>query len=851
MMEEKNKPDINKDVVIILNDSTYAHAFEEGNRVHQNEFERTIKLIDGQTNGFATHETDNGVLCVRYHNTISVFGGRGTGKTSFLYSILNHYRPQNKKDDLMEILGIIDPTILEEKGHIFLYIISLINEHVCKYLNVEDCNPDADSYIIRKEWKMSLARLAKGLPALDSLGSDYRNTSWEDDDFIMEKGLEQVDAALHIEKSFHQLVEKALNILGKKFFMLAFDDIDVDMKKGWPILECIRKYLTTPRIITLLSGNLKFYSNNIRIQQWKQLENLVKYEADCGKDKFMMDRLNAQVNEIEEQYLIKILKAENRIHLHSVNDAIRTYKVKFLVKETVETKNAVSLEDRYRELLNGQGIWNSSSVEIFLDYLLGLPVRTQINILKGKTKDENSSIREGLDVFLSKMYASKIDYELMVNNPKMCNVVILDYLVRKKILTNSYLLLPNDEDESINACVTGLTFIFMEKQRNNPFLLFDYMLRIGYVRNILLVNNDYNFLTNMCLYTGAYQDVSLKNFVGMSMGYLASNKEYSLKEHAAVYGLSVKAKEKRDEEILRIDEVFKADGIKSARRLIGFIPLCSLKYAGKNESRLYYSLFNLLAAIGQILKNGINENEISAELDKLQLLRSYSIFSDNTKTSDLEEELDFSEKEDDDNDHSKDNLTAVLHEWKNKNAGNILPPYAIGRIISRFYATASRIRKRKLGVIMNQYVITFLNACLIEEAHEIHEYQKLKLNVSNARDDNKIFVDNLKKISNAKCLKYIPFTIWLSECPLIQAFLDPNLWKDIDKDTIKKNKYFDDNSIFDILNRVGLKDDVQDKKENKDEHFAQKDLIRINKEPKRQEILNKKDVQAAEDNKNE
>ena len=455
--------DAGNDIVIVLNDSTYAHAFGEGNRIHQHEYERAIRLIDGQITMFAAYSAKASVLYDRFHNTISVFGGRGTGKTSFLHSILDHYDQLNVTGKSIEVLGIIDPTILEEKGHIFLYIVSLINKRVCKVLDAKGCSPTSEAFMVRKDWETALSKLAQGLPSLDAVGSDYRNASWQDDDFIMEKGLEQVDAALNLELSFHRLVDKALHILGKDYFMLAFDDIDVDMKKGWPILECIRKYLTTPRIITLLSGNLRFYSNNIRIQQWRQLDLLIKYEADGGSDKFMMGKFNAQVNEIEGQYLIKVLKAENRIHLHSLHEAIQTYNRRYFVKYTEGTERIFALEDKYTDLLNRRGIENVSSVEIFLKYMLGLSLRTQINILQNDLHDNTGEAHgiASVDTFLSRMYAAKIDIDLMINNPWMCNIPILDYLVRYNILNNSYLLLPTDDNEGINACVTGLTFLFV------------------------------------------------------------------------------------------------------------------------------------------------------------------------------------------------------------------------------------------------------------------------------------------------------------------------------------------------------------------------------------------------------
>ena len=40
--------------------------------------------------------------------------------------------------------------------------------------------------------------------------------------------------------------------------------IDVNFNNGWKVLETIRKYLTSPQIITLLSGDIKLFSKSIR-----------------------------------------------------------------------------------------------------------------------------------------------------------------------------------------------------------------------------------------------------------------------------------------------------------------------------------------------------------------------------------------------------------------------------------------------------------------------------------------------------------------------------------------------------------------------------------------------------------
>ncbi|MCD8079453.1 MAG: hypothetical protein LUF04_03295 [Bacteroides sp.] len=50
---------------------------------------------------------------------------------------------------------------------------------------------------------------------------------------------------------------------------MAFDDVDTDFAKGWPVMETIRKYLTSPQLITILSGDINLYTLLIRKKQWE------------------------------------------------------------------------------------------------------------------------------------------------------------------------------------------------------------------------------------------------------------------------------------------------------------------------------------------------------------------------------------------------------------------------------------------------------------------------------------------------------------------------------------------------------------------------------------------------------
>ena len=118
-----------------------------------------------------------------------------------------------------------------------------------------------------------------------------------------------------------------------------FDDIDVDFKKGWMVLETLRKFLTSKQMIIVLSGNMKLYSKNVRKQQWhnfgKELLLNENTEVYGGRDEFY--RL---VNEIEGQYMQKILKSENRVYLYNLKDNIDLNGNKYQVKLIEGEQNA-------------------------------------------------------------------------------------------------------------------------------------------------------------------------------------------------------------------------------------------------------------------------------------------------------------------------------------------------------------------------------------------------------------------------------------------------------------------------------------------------------------------------------
>ena len=811
----------NKNKVLIdLSDSTYAHGFAEQNRIHQVEFDAAVSLIENQINQISSKKTYEQSVLNRVHNTISIFGDRGTGKTSFIRSLFDEIVIRNKakgKSSAIKILGLIDPTLMEEKAHIFLLIISIINDEVKSVIEKGTCEPGSTAYKQRMDWNACLKKLAKGLPSLDKVGNDYNNTSWQDDEFIMQKGLDDIMAAYQLEENFHKMVDMALEILGKKAFIIAFDDIDINMEKGWRVLETIRKYLTTPKIITLLSGNMYLYNLNVRGQQWEQFDGrLLTHEKSREYVKL--------VNQLENQYMLKVFKAENRLHLYPLSYSIRLHDMDYSVKG-VTNATETKIDEAYKQVLIKFGICGAGSQKVFVDYLMGLSIRSQINYLKlNWDGGKNDFSISNIEAFLSRMYAAGIEVQLAYANPYLLNTIILTYLSRENYssLRDTYLLMPSTDNPEDNACLTGLSTIFASQAETYPGLLFDYMIRIGYLRNLILGIQNKSGYVGLVDFASFRHDVSLKNIVGTSMAYKLQDdpKGDGMKVHKAIYGLNGRAKKKGMD---KIDEVLKEE--KAAQKVLGYMPLCALQYDFKNESSLYYSFYLLLGSIGTIIRNVPNSSNLAdgdKEIKSIQesikdmlkdvaQLRSYAVPSKESGSSTPQDETETSTDVAIIDDDEFTEFAEEIRKWINAYYAleKAIPAYVIGRIVTRFHRTAMKIEAENLGEYMHRIVVAFLNACLIEECKEYllskHEDASLtRLNFNNAVTKDNVLIDNLNNLS-VRYEDTLVLTGWLLESPFIWPYLKKELFDKVGWSKMK-NCYNSKYSIYEVLEKIVTKD---------------------------------------------
>ena len=141
--------DEKKTIIIDLDNSLYAHGFTSEQQIHQEDLDKAIGIIQNQMKQHEVSE-DTDVFLSHIYRTIGVFGDRGSGKTSFMISLLNRCKTEIKE---VEVLRMIDPTLVEHKKPIILCVISMIQQKVESVLRKHECQTRCNAYEQRRTWE--------------------------------------------------------------------------------------------------------------------------------------------------------------------------------------------------------------------------------------------------------------------------------------------------------------------------------------------------------------------------------------------------------------------------------------------------------------------------------------------------------------------------------------------------------------------------------------------------------------------------------------------------------------------------------------------------------------------------
>lgn len=761
------------------------------------------------TKANSNKESDNIINTPITYNSILISGSRGAGKTSFLFSLRNKL----KENADIEILDFLDPTLIEEKAHIFFTIISLIKSKVCEKFNKTGYENDFLIYS-KKSWYENLNKLAKGLPLIDGACSKTPDF-WDDATHILNKALDDVNSSFELRKNFEDFLKLSLKILNKKVFLLFIDDVDTKFDKSWSLLETIRKYLSTKYIITILTGDFDLFSMSIRKHQWENFgKDFIGNETRNDNEKF--EFFKSKITDIEAQYIEKILPVQHRYALRTFKEILedRTNEIKIKFNDGKEQE----YRKFYKSVFNKFGLYNSFEQEPFEIVIQDFPVRTQMSLLRifannvqsGKEDDffniKKFDVTQFVNLFVS-YFAKEGMYTSSLTNPEFINIEILKFLIKNDALENLYQLQLIDSNKQKNIILFVLNFVLCYYMNQNKALVFENMYRIGYLRNILSIislegkDEKAKFIDTVGLFQTKTAKVSCSLLQAKLFKKGISNN----------YGSILIENNKIFEEINN-------SSLTSEKKALLLLSTCFL--TTRKGKKLVFSFYNLIGCINDILVQNVSSDSIERILKPMCQIRSYIIDdSEGKETYDFELDKLFNGNGD------YQSLGSEISNWKDSinNIQESIAVHVLNKVSTRIFYSFKEMHKNYPSVktlqdvieLMNLFVCELFHAAIIEEYNEAKGKIKNKISIdfNNLQNDTELFKSNLEElnkiISNSK--RYFPLTRVLLSCPILLMFIDikniktelSDFYKKIEKVSAKTSKinYYDNNIYSQIIKK--------------------------------------------------
>ncbi|TYL43625.1 P-loop NTPase fold protein [Dickeya sp. ws52] len=391
----------------------------------------------------------------RSNNTIFINGQRGTGKTTFLRAMLDYY---SNNDEGICPLAFIDPTLIETHQNILVDIVVKF-----KQLYDEKLKYCADEGINR-QLNTCLEEMAEGL----KLASHHKtNHDKHDDSWFLSQALKSANSGQYLEERFHHFINAVAKALNKKLFIIAIDDVDTHTQKAYEVLETIRRYLNHPRVVVLISGDLKLYNYIVKNQKKIELQSGDKKESDEKESRDLTRNLT-------QQYMLKVFPAYQRIDLQLLIQLFKSQQRSVFFSRNGEKYKGVESSDPHTDGQSPDFLFDIISLslkvkkdqqEYFRDFILYQPIRTVVQFLRMMPVNQNVELLKSPKltetiifalkrIFLGEFIDQGIDDDLSEEGVKDFNKIacaIFNVCHRHGDLETGFYLRPDNDNNAYNA----------------------------------------------------------------------------------------------------------------------------------------------------------------------------------------------------------------------------------------------------------------------------------------------------------------------------------------------------------------------------------------------------------------
>lgn len=771
-------PSYNGKIVLDLTKSLSSGAISSGSFLQTHARQK----LDDLLNEFKGRKAEPKAFSIfdfpRYNNTIFVSGQRGAGKTTFLKTYLSELN--NKGGDIYPV-ALIDPTLVHTNQPILVEIITCLKRAFERQL--VGCK-NSDKYHAFRE---QLSKLAEGLKLLRIKKEDVdQDASW-----FLNKAIKNADSGQSLEENLYQLIDVILGSLDKKLLVIAIDDVDNDTSKARDVLETIRKYLSHPQIVIVVSGDLKIYSHIVKT---KKLEEL-SAESLIGDEK-----TNELVEHLEQQYLVKIFPAEQRIHLKTLQGILYD-ETKEVYLKTNFTKQTVNIIEALEGLLTNCLKIDKVHIDTYRDFIFEQPIRTILQLFKNVDyRNSNTENISNFSNFIKNSYIGLLQKE-GINSDKLLSTTLhqndiglADFKVNSKYgeLETGYYSRTDGEQDSYNVSQLFLASVksnFLNSSKSPIGAAFQLIIATGATSNVYL-----NFVKAKLKDKASEKDYI--DFIGMNR-YTPTT---SLVPHFSPFLLDItdtiklnimggvarlpRSSKPADTFIPTIDKLYKKPQnsetiriktlndllIKQDERSVSLIEFVSAKTITmsshssitKNEGRDYISCYLLLSVLGELLNakgDKVKLNNLISKFGSIQTFGSPAFVDVEAQGSDGKLDIDFDDKDVNttvEDNTNNDELSQLLDRWTRLSGNGTVSVLLVGKIWSRIHYTLNSVselaRTRKLtldtpnsisdpdesiklpshfiflGGLMTRWVTGIINSALIEESRYKPVYDERLVN---------------------------------------------------------------------------------------------------------------------------
>ncbi|HDV1349386.1 TPA: hypothetical protein RHV71_004543, partial [Escherichia coli] len=359
----------------------------------------------------------------------------------------------------------IDPTRLEACENILLNVLRALK------VAVDNSYMSLDNEPLKNNFRQAFKKLAGGL-SLFRNGHDQ--LAHLDPELFFDRGLTQAEDSRSLRKYFHQAIDIACHLLNIDTLMLAFDDADTNAQHAFPLLECIRNYLDSPRLLILVTGDMELYSLLVRDEFSQRLPSVENKNNSWREEQ----RLR-MLDHLEDQYVLKLFPLSRRQHLKTLNrlfgkmyDGTHPSSYKICSSRWNDVKrDPIKVLDEI--ISRGLRIASQSDIELFRTHLLKQPLRSILQVLQGcaphlsKSDDDinntwNRDLSDALRESLRAMaqgslykYGVVVD-DLTANYLPTLSKAVFDLCCQDGDVDTAAYLRPQASNDDLNNCYLAL-----------------------------------------------------------------------------------------------------------------------------------------------------------------------------------------------------------------------------------------------------------------------------------------------------------------------------------------------------------------------------------------------------------